>query len=455
MRKIIYDNLHKFIALLCVIVICIAAVFGGIVGTAVAYAESTYTDVLTDLQSDESFNVSDYPADSSDYSLSVIQIAESEDNELFLYVYRPYTGSAYDITATSINMSLFEWGTDDTNYFVYSLTLLNEYGVFQKYKVNGFTVSTETTRYYDISAIYRPFNSALDDEQENGNTTDEISFEVGKCWRADTDSSGNVTYTMQKTDVLTITSKRVGYVEYADGFNLYGSWCDSHFVAFDCDYDIDYLYEADVYYVSRSYSYSVGLGLSGDKTYGDEVENYAYLTYTQDVSYTGTGWFAKTYTWDRIEKVSDFIASEEYTLTDDATEDISSMQWVLRFAETSKWASSGYGTYIEYGTDISSVTILRLKFMSNGTTYNLGVVDNRTSGSDEPDGTGSGIAESCENIDWRTILAILALVVIVIILFPVLPYVAQFLVWIISLPFKLINAIIKAFKKPKDKNKRE
>ena len=66
---------------------------------------------------------------------------------------------------------------------------------------------------------------------------------------------------------------------------------------------------------------------------------------------------------------------------------------------------------------------------------------------DDEDGGCSG--------SWQTILMILALLVLLIICLPILPYIVQFAVWLISLPFKLIGAIIKgikkaAKKKPKD-----
>lgn len=52
---------------------------------------------------------------------------------------------------------------------------------------------------------------------------------------------------------------------------------------------------------------------------------------------------------------------------------------------------------------------------------------------------------------WKILLAVLALIVLLVILMPILPYIVQVILWIILLPFKLIAAIVKAFKKkPKD-----
>ena len=42
-----------------------------------APAEITYTDVMSDLKKDESFDPEAYPADETDYSLELVQLAES------------------------------------------------------------------------------------------------------------------------------------------------------------------------------------------------------------------------------------------------------------------------------------------------------------------------------------------------------------------------------------------
>ena len=46
--------------------------------------------------------------------------------------------------------------------------------------------------------------------------------------------------------------------------------------------------------------------------------------------------------------------------------------------------------------------------------------------------------------DWvKWIVGILALILLLVILMPILPYIIRFVIWLISLPFKLIGAIIK------------
>ncbi|MCX4362715.1 MAG: hypothetical protein OSJ74_04975 [Clostridia bacterium] len=69
-----------------------------------AYAAvSGYSEVLDDLQRDIEFSVDDYPSNTSDYSIKMIQIAESTTKELFIYTYQPSQLTKY-LVATQIKM---------------------------------------------------------------------------------------------------------------------------------------------------------------------------------------------------------------------------------------------------------------------------------------------------------------------------------------------------------------
>ena len=95
-------------ALLCIVafLLIFCSLFTATQGIGVTYAEeSDYSGVLDDLQKDDSFDESHYPAVADDYSLKIIQIAESVDGELFLYVYQP-SGQAKNLIASSINISI-------------------------------------------------------------------------------------------------------------------------------------------------------------------------------------------------------------------------------------------------------------------------------------------------------------------------------------------------------------
>ena len=59
-----------------------------------------------------------------------------------------------------------------------------------------------------------------------------------------------------------------------------------------------------------------------------------------------------------------------------------------------------------------------------------------------------------DGIGWgKLILAILALILAIILLWPILPLIIKAVVWVVTLPFKLIAAIVKTLKKPKEKRR--
>ena len=420
-------------------------------GQNTAYAESGYSGVLDDLQKDDSFDESHYPVIADDYSLKLIQIAESTDGELFLYVYQP-SGQAKNLIASSINISTTI--NDEISYRNYKVRLLNSSGVFYKYIVSDFKVLSEPTRYYAISSIYRPFDESIDEQADDGNTVTEVNYPVNKqyCF---SEINGKPYCNVVDIETITITDKFVGFVRYKDGFKLYVGACDSHFVAFNTDKPIDKLLEADVYYTKQDYSYSFAVGAGENETFGEKSDEYAYLKYTDKVEHTGEGLFAGTYKWDRIETVEQFIAENDLTqnvysgavidvnvankITDEGKAALQSKKWV---------------TY-SFSTLVGDVTILRLKFETDGVTYNLGVIDNKQSGSGKP----INEEEIQPEINNRGLWIIIAIILIValILLAPLLPTIISFigklivwifkgLWWLISAPFRLIKTIIEKIK---------
>ena len=313
----------------------------------VARAESiTYSEVLDDLKKDTSFDPDNYPSKADDYSLQVIQLAESVNKELFVYVYQP-SGKAKNFKASSINISTTI--NDSISYLNYKLELLNSNSVFYKYKVSGLTVKDESVRYYAISSIYRPFDESIDKQASGGNTITEVNYAVNKqyCFG---EINGKPYVNCVDIETIVVTDKFVGFVRYKDGFKLYVGACDSHFVAFNTDKPIDKLLEADVYYTTQSYDWSSTPFVGVKETFGDKADKYAYLKYTDKVEHTGGGLFAGTYKWDRIQTIDDFIKGENREniyhgavldvktsskLTDEALTELKGKKWVLRFAETS------------------------------------------------------------------------------------------------------------------------
>lgn len=104
MGKTRFDN-KIYICLACLIVMLLNLVFA-IGAPALAYADVTTTSsVLSDLSQDENFNVSKYPMNNNDYSIKVIQVAESVDGYLVIYTYQP-SNVKEPLDVTKVNMSL-------------------------------------------------------------------------------------------------------------------------------------------------------------------------------------------------------------------------------------------------------------------------------------------------------------------------------------------------------------
>ena len=119
-------SIHVIFALL----LLIMSVFGGRY-TLSAFADATqYTSALHDLQTDKNFMLSAYPDNPNDITIQLIQIAESEDNELFVYTYQPCQKTTY-LVATALNMS-FSASVDGTD--LHGLTLLDVSGTLCKYR---------------------------------------------------------------------------------------------------------------------------------------------------------------------------------------------------------------------------------------------------------------------------------------------------------------------------------
>ena len=452
-------------------VLSVCAVFNA-AHTVARAEEITYTEVLTDLKKDSSFNADNYPTKADDYSLQIIQLAESVNKELFVYVYQP---SGDKVKASSINISTTI--NDSISYLNYKLELLNSNGVFYKYKVSGLTVKDESVRYYAISSIYRPFDESIDKQASGGNTVTEVNYAANKqyCFG---EINGKPYVNCVDIETIVVTDKFVGFVRYPDGFNIFHpiGACDSHFVAFNTDRKMDKLFEADVYYTTQKVALDYFKEENPFKTdFGEsKTDNYAYLKYTDKVEHTGGGLFAGTYKWDRIQTVDDFIYAEDretiYSgaiinskvsnkLTDEALSELKGKKWVLRFTETdyTKSPKSGMGATTYYhseSTIVGDVTILRLKFETDGITYNLGVIDNKQTESREPSNSTStsvGIND-IPNIG-KGIPYILMLVLLLLLLVPLLPYVVKLILWLIFLPFKGISKLSAYIKQRKIERK--
>ncbi len=490
--KTVHKKLMSVLVVVFVLLLLFSAVMSGRVSLPAFAAEREYTGALEDLQKASDFDASAYPDKADDYSIQVIQVAESTDGELFIYTYQPCQNTTY-LMATEINMSLTakiggevaedeEMSPADRSQ-LYGLTFLTGNGVFCKYKVNDFIVNTNTVRYYNIVSIYRAWLKGIDAETGNDNTKNAVAFPVGKLYTAIT-KDGEVIYICENRKLVKILNPWAGFLRYTDGFFLKTTACDSHFLAFSTDWNIDDLYEADVTYQERSVHYYHKWMVGGQTDYGEWENKYAFLTDEQEFEKDRTGWlFGSEAKYNRIQSVEKFIASED--LTDTTKESLKGKQWVLRFAETDcTFIYDGSDQGNNYWSEVSNVTILRLKFKSAGVVYNLGAVSDKITEDRIPDNVQpefnfwqyvwncvvklfQGKANFVE-----TIVAIVAILVVLVLLplgvfilsiiFPafgavvkaifkglwtLLVWLAKGLWWLICLPFKGIAALVRKIKK--------
>ena len=330
-----------------------------------AFADTAeYTSVLADLRADENFDENAYPVNSDDYSVRVIQVAESVNGELFVYTYQPCQITT-NLVATSINMSLTDkFGgliIDTSGALVggivgditggiiggiidisgsmmnvaklYNLTLINSDGVFVKYKVNDFVVGSDIKRYYNITSIYREYLKGIDNETGNDNEITEKAFKVGKLFTVETSYDG-IIYSCSDVDVVEINNPYVDYLSYGDwsGWDLIFDtvhWTDIHYIAFSTDRKIDTLKEAEVTYKTQSY-HSDGSEYPAKITYGDK-SNPQFVTLTGNEEFGVDG--NKKYTWESIYRTEDFIKTTNLNST--ARAEVEKSEFVLVFLKSS------------------------------------------------------------------------------------------------------------------------
>lgn len=419
--------IHKKLIAFVFVALILFPLFGvGVGGNAYAdTALSGYSGVLDDLQKDESFNPDEYPAIDGDYSLQVIQIAESTAGELFVYVYQP-AANVKPLTATKINMSLtddfapydYEDNVDNNpgggengssggggggggshgcslaladmtdnqpSTYLYDLTLLNRNGVFAKYKVTNFCVLPDFVRYYNITSIYRNWDGDIDEPTGNDNTVNGVAFKVGLLYTVVT-VDDKVRYYCKNVDTVEIRNPFVSFLRYFDGIEDFWAvssslgFSDLHYIAFDTDWKIDELKEVEVSFYTQSYSRKLWLDTYD---YGEPIKQQPIILEGKKISNSADGFLGEKYEWAQIQTVEEFKKIDG--LDKEAINGVGSCKWVVLFyvTDVEREIESG-GKIIDNGTKVSEVTILRLKFMSDGDCYNLGAISDSQTGSDKP-----------------------------------------------------------------------
>ena len=451
-------------------------------------AEEEYTSPLNDLSMDPNFNKDIYIEDVSDYSLEIITVAESENNELFVYVYQP----SKNMYATSINISRsleLEFGS----YKNYKMKFIKQDGVFFKYAVEDLIVddNKNNKRVYEIASIFRRYNVEIDKDKEvvKDNSINEVVYPVGKRFEIVT-LAGRVEVGCQDVDLITVTDKYVGYLRYKtnlqSGSTSNTIYKDCHFVAFDTDKTIDKLLNVDLcyeerfvheeeYYANGVYTHSSGLGensivkkyvtlYDNDKTSGIyETSGFWGIHATDEKTFNRietSETFLSEANSEEIYKFGGFNVISKSQMDTEAKNVIKEMPFVLRFCETeavytiSSSTSDGFPvtTYTTCGhslTLVGNVTLLRLAFETDGEYYNLGVVDNKTTGSIGPSNTTSTKTElALPGLeDFKELLGIILGLVALAVLAPIIPIILKLIISIFKLIFKILTIPFWIFKR--------
>ncbi len=457
-------NICKFLSIAVLSALLILLAFVDIYGVKVASAE-TSAEVLQDLRKDKDFNDSDYPYVSDDYGLYVIQIAESSNKGLFVYVYQP-CHDTYDLVGTKISIS-YGYSVNGVGLTpkLYNLRLISTSGTLDKYYVDGFTVPKDGDRYYNIVEIFRMVHSDLDESDEAFPKTD-IAYSVGQQWYA-CDLNGSKHYEMNTFDTLYVETVFNGNFTFEDGL----TWSDliktdkptdCWFYCFNVeDYVIKHIYDADLNYSIR---HVYNQNHNDNYVYSNIRENQVITLKDSDVmSHSGPGLGAKDFKWNRIlssEKFIETALKQGVKISDTQREKIKESQWVFTYLETDR-TDDKYGSALTGGIghiynyeDVYDVGLLRLHFQDiSGKHYDLGVVNDLTDPDNIADGVGAADLVQAFKDFWEMFIKIILTIVFVVLLVLCLNFIApikgifksiiKVIKFLISAPFKLLKSIFK------------
>ena len=171
--------------------------------------------------------------------------------------------------------------------------------------------------------------------------------------------------------------------------------------------------------------------------YGDKQDNQVTVNADSKVQVgSGTGgflfWQKYTYTWDEIQTVSEFVDSVEVDnmysiglfdvmteskITDDGLGELYNQQWVLNFATTE--FNDDALVSMRSKVIVGDVSILRLQFETDGVLYNIGIIDNKQTGSDEP------INNWTSSYDLNIVLKIILGIIFAVLLIRVITWIVE------------------------------
>ncbi len=458
-----------------------------------AASSETYSTVLSDLHKDPDFDQNDYPGDIDDNTVSVIQIAESLENELFVYVYQP-ADDFYDIVVREIslydNFSPDPVDRRDPDVSYYDLELVSTSGVFDKYLVKDYTVSDEAYRYYNIVGLYTDVIAGFNDMIGGvvGGTVNYAGYSVGQQWCLYW-YNDVLYYEMNTFDFVSLDIKHSGTIDVSSGVNIFGGYYDEddyiNYVCFDFareqGYYAEHIYDAtvtyDLYsYYLESYLYDFSPEPEEEVLYNQKVKLTDTAVHTFESDY---GLFTREYKWNEIQNSADFLSQideQGIELIDESKNAIRNSQWVFCFLVTEEWSNVlGDWTYISKQW-VENVNIIQIHFLNfDGKIYNLGAVTRYTATPDDvvdgaggPSSVGVVLDNTLKKIEnfvnklisdgtsvFEKILQVVLLfvgVVIILVLIPsLLPLLLKIIIFVFKLLFKIISAPFRLIDKGRGK----
>ena len=455
--KILHKKLKRIaLSLASVLLATFSFLLPAVKTASAAETETVYSDVVDDLTKNGNFDTSLYPNDPLDMSMELIQVAESSDGELFLYVYQP-SDSVKDLVATSVNLSAT---TDDTlDSHLYSLTLVSTVGVFDKYVVDDFVVPDSDIRYYKISSILRPWDASIDVTLDNDNIISEVPYDVGKKFTAFTVGE-DVFYSCEDFETICITGKYVGFLRYYDERkrpNGFYDDLDSFFVGFSTERKIENLLSAkvtvEIYTITEKWHYYASVAVGQGSSISESKEQEFTVVRGEKDSFRTSAWFYdETYVWDQIQTKEEFYSQDGADFSNVLKAESVNIDWVLRFynapIKVDEDIFLGFGKKTITTFHVSDVSILELTFKSDGEIFVVGVVDNIQTGGNKPAGEFNKPDD-----DWwlSLIVGLLILAILAPFFTPLIAFIGNLLAKLLSFIWKIIcgffNWFAKIFKK--------
>ncbi len=469
-------------------------------------AVGEHTNVLDDLRTDSNFDEFNYPVINDSKTegfgtVKVIQIAESVNNQLYIYTYQPTTIAALKFNVkqmvmwdayneTAFNHEVVE-SELNSEYEFYDLELVSSSDTLYKYLVKGYTVKSETYyRYYNISELFRDFNPNIDGSSSGvGQETVEKYIDVSQQWVAYW-SEGRLCYEMETfesalitdkySDFINIPNTKDGVVDMSAPFFDSLAFFDANklgvslqYVAFSVDnYVVEHIYDGSVSFYISKVEHNKNAGEDNDEIIVTEQNAQNKLVVRENTAYNlscrGFG-STREVTCECIMTSEEFLSIWGDDVTSEVKSEVRSKQFVFTFLKL-PWShyilyngseEMGNAVDVEVYYKASRVTVFQLDFLDDrGIRYDIGCLMDKVTPDNNP---GANLGDN--DFDWeevvRRIMIILGIVAIFVllsfampILGPICSAIINFLVLgiktiikIILLPFSIVASLFSSDKR--------